>query len=292
MVAGYLVPTGLTKRHAHRTLEPTYTHLANCAWRRCDMKALLSRLFRSAPAEKPDAGMPPIRPDTAFFAIGDIHGAGALVPKLLDQIESYGPEPHPIVFLGDYVDRGDRSADTLRLLYELSQSDDRPLLFLRGNHEQMLLDFLDAPAVSGPFWLSVGGRQTLASFGLAGDGAYMSAKELHTLRDRFRSALGPDLENWLRNLRLYWRNGNVFVSHSGTDPTRRIDEQTPETLLWAEGSNPPTARNDGIWCIQGHVIVEAAEARKGRVFLDTGAYATGRLSAGFIDISGVRFLST
>ena len=256
------------------------------------MKRLIGHLMERIHKPVFDSLIQGLLPDAPFFAIGDIHGSTPLVAKILEQIDASGQTNCPVVFLGDYVDRGDDTAGTLEQLRALSQDCTRPYIFLRGNHEQMLLDFLDAPAITGPFWLSSGGRHTLASYGLSVPYSGIVPKELEVLRDKLRLKMGPNLEDWLRSLPLSWQTGNVFLSHAGTDSTRDLDEQTNEALLWGHADAPFVARRDGMWTVQGHIIVDKPTVVAGRMFIDTGAYATGQLTAAQFDTDEVHFFST
>ena len=87
----------------------------------------------------PPISFPPPSPDAPFFAIGDVHGRLDLLDKVLDQLQP-GPT---LVLVGDYVDRGENSAGVLRRLFELSQDGTREVICLKGNHEDMMLRFLD-----------------------------------------------------------------------------------------------------------------------------------------------------
>lgn len=255
-------------------------------------KRFVSQITGWTRNENIDTIMPQIEPDEPFFAIGDIHGTTPLIARILDQIDGSRQAQCPVVFLGDYIDRGDDTAGTLMQLYALSHDCTRAFTFLRGNHEQMLIDFLDAPVTTGPFWLSSGGRHTLASYGLTIKKSAMDPEEFVKLRDNLRAKLGRQLETWLRTLPLSWQSGNVFLSHAGTDPVCDLDAQTAETLLWGCRSEPFAARRDGIWTVQGHNIVERPKIRAGRVFVDTGAYATQKLTAAKVDEGCVSFFST
>ena len=239
-----------------------------------------------------DTVMPYMKPDDPFYAIGDIHGSTSLLTKILEKIACARQVNGPVVFIGDYVDRGEDSAGTLARLYTLSLDRTRPVVFLRGNHEQMLLDFLDAPEMTGEFWLNSGGWHSLASYGLLAKRSEIKSYEFIQLRDKLRLKLGENIEEWLRSLPVSWQSGNIFLSHAGADPTCGLDAQTNDRLLWGPGSTPPAARNDGIWTVQGHVIVESPKVVEGQVFIDTGAYATRKLTAARFDSEGVTFLST
>ena len=239
-----------------------------------------------------DTVMPEMSPDEPFYAIGDIHGSTSLLPDILEQIDRAKQLNGPVVFMGDYVDRGEDTAGTLAQLYTLSRDRSRPTVFLRGNHEQMLLDFLDAPEMTGEFWLNSGGRHSLASYGLLSISSEIKSKEFIELRDKLRIKLGENIEEWLRSLPVSWQSGNIFLSHAGADPTCGLDVQTNDRLLWGPGTAPSAARSDGIWTVQGHVIVERPTVEEGQVFIDTGAYATRKLTAARFDTEGVTFLST
>lgn len=231
-----------------------------------------------------------ILPEQAFVAVGDIHGRADLLDRLLADLES-GPHAElPIVFVGDYVDRGEQSADVLRLLTERAEAGNTVCLL--GNHEQMLLNFLEDPANQGPRWLRYGGLQTMASYGLplvaqtAPEEAWVDARE--ALFD----AMGHDLIQWLHDLPALWQSGNVAVLHAGADPEQPMDQQERRTLVWGHPEFDTEDRRDGVWVVHGHTIVDNAVAERGRISIDTGAYATGTLSAAVVAPGEVSFLTT
>ncbi|MEL7258111.1 MAG: metallophosphoesterase [Pseudomonadota bacterium] len=227
---------------------------------------------------KPDIELGPPAPDTPFIAIGDIHGRADLLTRLLPRLPNF-----PIICVGDYVDRGDHSAEVLRLLLE------RPdIICLSGNHEDMMLNFIDAPEQEGR-WLLHGGMQTIASFGLGGISPSARGEELVRLRDLFVKTMGDEMLNWLRDLPTLWQSGNVAVLHAGADPSKPIADQKPQTLRWGHPAFLSTPRTDGMWVVHGHTVVDAAIAEGGRIAIDTGAYATDCLTAAIIEPGQVRF---
>ncbi|QPM92567.1 metallophosphoesterase family protein [Pseudooceanicola algae] len=238
----------------------------------------------------------PRAPDRAFCAIGDIHGRDDLLERMLERLGQTLPEDAPMIFVGDYIDRGEKSAQVLRQLHALqtgptsgdpSGATPREVICLMGNHERMMLDFLDSPARHGPRWNRYGGLQTMASFGLgfvsdnAGEEAWIKQ------RDQLRTALGPDLESWLTKLPLHWSSGNVTVVHAAADPALPIPEQSSQTLLWGHEAFETTPRGDGQWIVHGHTIVDMPHETAGRIAVDTGAYATGRLTAALLRPDGM-----
>lgn len=181
------------------------------------------------------------------------------------------------MFVGDLIDRGMGSRAVLDRVRGLGAQ----AVVLRGNHEQMLLDFLDLPS---PEWLRHGGAETLASFGIR-DPLPDTAT-----RDALRAALPPGMEEWLRGLPLWWQSGNLVVAHAGADPRQPMPHQAPRSLLWGHPAFGRFPRRDGLWVAHGHVIVPAARAQCGVISVDTGVYATGRLSCALISDAAMRFV--
>lgn len=222
--------------------------------------------------------IPAPAPSTPLAVIGDVHGRADLLSKALKG--SVGTT----ILVGDYIDRGEDSAGVLRALAE---RDD--LICLMGNHEEMLLKFLDTPEDHGRRWLRYGGLQTLASFGVTGAMETSGAQELERARDSLAEAMGPALIDWVRARPSMWQSGNVAITHAGADPAIPMAAQSPQVLRWGHPDFYSTPRTDGIWVVHGHTIVETPAMRNGRVSVDTGAYATGRLTMALITDQGVSF---
>ncbi len=221
-------------------------------------------------------------PDTPTCVIGDVHGCIRQLETLLPQI----PEDHRVVLVGDYVDRGENSADVLRLLQGHPD-----FICLKGNHEDMMLNFLRDPEQHGPRWLRYGGLQTLASFGVRNVRAEMTAIELVACRDNLLVKMGPELVHWITELRTCDYSGNVLVTHAGANPNTSPDQQSEKTLMWGHPEFRTTDRRDGVWVVYGHTIVDQPSAQRGRIAVDTGAFATGVLSAVCLDGAEPTFIS-
>ncbi|MEM9434414.1 MAG: metallophosphoesterase family protein [Pseudomonadota bacterium] len=262
---------------------------------------LLKRFRRSddveeLPRQQPGTANAP-RPAETLFVIGDIHGRRDLLEKCLEQIDSVIGElsvtDPRLVFVGDYVDRGPDSRGVLLRLHELSQNFPNHVNCLLGNHEQMLLDFLDAPVARQARWLRNGGAETLASFGLSVpddpglvDGAVELAQAL-------RSQLGREIESWLQGLDVKHSSGNVHVVHAGIDPGRSIHNQLARIMVWGHPEFLSRERSDGQWIAHGHTIVPSPVFGKGRISVDTGAWKTDILTAAMVRKDGrVKFLGT
>lgn len=236
----------------------------------------------------PRGGLATLAPDRRFFAVGDIHGRLDLLQQLLSRLE---PDV-PIVFAGDYIDRGDHSAQVLHQLRHLNDAADRPVVCLLGNHEEMLLRFLDDPERTHRLWMRNGGYQTLLSFGLDEITPDMTADQAARAADQLRLAMGAPLLDWLRNRPLWWTTGNVAVVHAAFDPVVDQAGQRRAVCLWGCPGFPDRPRKDGLWIVHGHTITPAPRIRERVVSIDTGAFATGRLTAADIRPGKITFLST
>ncbi len=199
------------------------------------------------------------------FAIGDIHGCRDLLVDLLSQIgRSAGVEPHRIVCLGDYVDRGPDSAGVIALLRARQRHlADGELICLKGNHEDLLLAARLRPE-GEPLWIRNGGQETLTSYGAA------SASELP-----------PDVLEWLAACPTSFEDDlRVFV-HAGLDPARDRADQRDEDRLWIRGTFLDADHDFGRYVVHGHTRLRGGspDIRRTRVNLDTGAVYGGRLTA-------------
>lgn len=221
-------------------------------------------------------------PDRPTCVIGDVHGCIRQLQNLLPKI----PRDHRVILVGDYVDRGENSADVLRLIQNRPE-----FICLKGNHEDMMLNFLRDPEQHGPRWLRYGGLQTLASFDVRNVRAEMAAAELVACRDNLLAEMGPELVQWVSELRAFDYSGNVLVTHAGANPNTPADQQPEKTLIWGDPEFRTTDRRDGVWVVYGHTIVDQPTVRRGRIAVDTGAFATGVLSAVCLDGGEPTFIS-
>lgn len=232
------------------------------------------------------------------YVAGDVHGRADLLDRLMTKIDAHvaanAVNSPLLVMLGDYIDRGDDSSKILRWLHDISCQYPDNIVCLMGNHEQMMLDFLDNPTSSKRSWLRHGGLQTLASFGvpMAGFGEHPKESELLDMSAVLREKLGP-IEPWLRQLPIFWRDNNLYAVHAGADPYVSIEEQSSRTLLWGHRNFGHAKRTDGCWVVHGHTAVEKASIRDRVVSIDTGAVYSGTLSAAFFSPDGaVEFIDT
>lgn len=236
----------------------------------------------------------PVSVPTPHYVIGDIHGRIDLLDRMMTRIEAdartrgFGDGYH-LVFLGDYVDRGENSAEVLDFLQSLVRERPETVTCLKGNHEVMLLQFLrDGKQAS---WLQYGGLQTLASYGVRNIVANAAEADIKIAREKLSKAIGPETHEWLTRLPLLYQSGNVVCVHAAVDPRLSIPEQSERTLLWGHPDFAHSNRTDGLWIAHGHTIVDTPVVSAGRISLDTGAYATGRLTCCGLDQSESWLLS-
>lgn len=263
------------------------------------IKGALQKLWtrRKPTADKQHKSQfPPLAPKDFIYVVGDIHGRDDLLEKMLELISDHfystGLETCVLVCVGDYIDRGDNSAQVLNRLLTLSSEFPDQVVCLTGNHEQMMLDFLREPEARGRRWFRNGGLQTLASYSIGGVWETSPEPELVRARDQLLAAMPDGLESWICNLPLIYQNGNVVVTHAGADPLLSLDDQETNALLWGSSRFMKAERTDGNWIVYGHQIVDTPTVEGGRISTDTGAYATGRLTAAAISPTGdVTFLT-
>ncbi|MBZ4023014.1 hypothetical protein CKO11_11140 [Rhodobacter sp. TJ_12] len=224
-------------------------------------------------AASPAAAFAPPDPGAPLAVIGDVHGMIGPFTQLLEVLAREHPKAE-VICVGDLIDRGEDSAQVLRLAFQRRDH----LGLILGNHEEMLLAFLEAPARKGPRWLRYGGLQTLASFGIGGLTEGSSTEQLAKAAQALKAELGPDLLEWLHACPRFVQRGNVVVTHAGADPWHPMMMQPPQAVTWGHPDFGRRARTDGLWIVHGHTIVPDLVCANGVISVDTGAYAGGGLS--------------
>ena len=216
----------------------------------------------------------------ALYAIGDIHGHARLLEALLEPVrqEVAGGDPVIVVGLGDYVDRGPDTPGVVDRLMGIASAPGVQAQFLRGNHDQLLLDFLADPTL-GPYWQRVGGQQTLQSYGVEPPDSREDVDGWLQARDRFAAKLPPGHLDFYQGLRLSFTWGDYFFAHAGAQPGIPLEQQTAQDLMWIRKAFLEDDRPFDRIVVHGHTPAEQAHADDRRIGLDTGAYMTGVLSA-------------
>ncbi|TNE61438.1 MAG: serine/threonine protein phosphatase [Alphaproteobacteria bacterium] len=224
--------------------------------------------------------------DCVVYAIGDIHGRLDLLNRLLANIrEDRAARPEYsrcyIVFLGDYVDRGFQSREVLehlnRLKTEPHEDGVTDYVFLAGNHEDLMLGFLEDP-LEHQLWLAVGGVQTLASYGVPAPESN-NIDSLVQASDALVKALPRPHREFLSGLRTWWRAGSYLFVHAGVRPGVPLEKQRRRDLLCIRQEFTNSDADFGFKVVHGHTGVPDVTVRANRIAVDTGAFATGKLSA-------------
>lgn len=231
------------------------------------------------------------------YAVGDVHGRADLLGVLLGQIHediaraaSDGVTP-TIVFLGDYVDCGLESRACIDRLIELKQGPVE-VHFLKGKHDAALMGFLERPS-RGRAWLRKGGRETLFSYGVAApSGLSAGARELTRAAEALMAAMPRAHLAFLKALKLHVRFGDYVFVHAGVKPGVELHAQEERDLLNIREPFLSSRERRAFVVVHGNTPVERFHRDQHRIGVDTGAYATGRLSAVCLDGASVRLLST
>ena len=203
------------------------------------------------------------------YAIGDVHGCLDKMLRLLELCDRHrGARPARYVFLGDYVDRGPDSCDTVAMLIELQRGKPDDVICLCGNHEVMMLNAIISNGQDRLMWLAQGGSETLDSYGVE------STDEL---------PVGH--YNWIGALPLWFDDGLRFFVHAGVNPAVELSRQVAEDLLWIREPFLSSEQDHGRLVVHGHTRLRGAvpDFRANRLNLDTGAVYGGPLTAAVFD---------
>jgi len=213
-----------------------------------------------------------------IYAIGDLHGRADLLDRVVRRIDAHEaahPALRPMeIFIGDYIDRGPASREVLDRLIARSRA--RETVCLKGNHETFVEGFLNDPSILSE-WRHYGGLETLLSYGLR-PFVNMNPAEQAELAAVFRQVLPLTHRLFLGGLRPSFTCGDYFFVHAGVQPGIPLEKQHEEDLLWI--------REDFLFCeadfskivVHGHTPVREPDIRPNRINIDTGAYASGRLT--------------
>ncbi|NBC27107.1 MAG: serine/threonine protein phosphatase [Bacteroidetes bacterium] len=187
------------------------------------------------------------------IAIGDVHGCVKSLQALWKKLEPYDEYVH--LFVGDYIDRGPSSKEVVDFLLEVKN--DRKTVFLRGNHELMLLDSLETGSTRS--WMLNGGKTTLESYGK--NASVEDIPEEHI--------------EFYRKTRLYYETEEYFFVHAGIPPSMTVqqsveDRSVHDYFLWGRehlnAFSPPWEKT----VVFGHTPQPFPIQQKGMIGIDTG----------------------
>ncbi|NJS13242.1 MAG: serine/threonine protein phosphatase [Sphingopyxis sp.] len=249
-------------------------------------------MFRRG-AAAPQFPVPAVPDGRRVYAIGDIHGRDDLFADLIDRIAAddaeRGASDTTIVLLGDLIDRGPDSAAVVERTCRLMAQHGNVRL-LSANHEEVFLKALGGSVEALRFFCRIGGEETIWSYGITGDSyRQMSFEELlpalQTAVPGHHVALLKAAEDWVQI-------GDYVFVHAGIRPGTMMDSQKPSDLRWIREAFLDDPRWHGAMVVHGHTITDDIDVQPNRLGIDTGAYASGKLTAVGLEGTERWFLTT
>jgi serine/threonine protein phosphatase 1 len=217
------------------------------------------------------------------YVIGDVHGRRDLLEGLLDQIRIDAARHDRtiiIVCVGDLIDRGLDSKGVIELA-RARPVDHAQWVFLKGNHEEALVDGLNGRPALLLQWLQFGGFETARSYGV--EIGALFGRDAETVETVLQQAIPkPDLD-FMAGFIDSARFGDYGIVHAGVRPGIAFGEQATRDLRWIREEFIESDADHGLMILHGHTIFDEVDVRPNRIGLDTGAYRTGKLSALWID---------
>jgi serine/threonine protein phosphatase 1 len=246
-----------------------------------------------APADRSAMGGGHVPAGQRLYAIGDVHGRLDLLRRLLDTIErdddARDEADTRVILLGDLVDRGPQSKQVIDELITRDWSNRRPV-FLKGNHEEVFLMTLSGNLEALRFWTRIGGAETMASYGVSP--ALIESGDTLSLCEDFARRVPDAHAMFLNRMTDTLVVGGYCFVHAGIRPGVPLDRQRPEDLRWIRERFLDFEGSHGTIVVHGHSISPAVEEMHNRIGIDTGAYASGTLTAIGIEAGHSWFLST
>ena len=246
------------------------------------------------PATDDFARLGPTTDGRLIYAVGDIHGRADLLRALMVSIRADAAmraleTPPVLVFVGDYVDRGSGSREVIDILIELQADPRFEVRTLKGNHEDVLLDFLK-DARCGPAWAGFGGLETLRSYGAQAPQPRARHGEWKEAQRALAAALPHSHQVFLARLELMAIYGDYAFVHAGVRAGAPLDAQSERDLLWIREEFLQTTERFEKVIVHGHTPDVEPFLGAHRIGVDTGAYATGVLTAVRLMDSGRRII--
>jgi serine/threonine protein phosphatase 1 len=195
----------------------------------------------------------------ATYVFGDIHGEKEQLFNLLEKI-NYTISEDRLIFLGDYIDRGQDSFGTYKLIRMLELFNEKNV-FLKGNHEQMMIDSV-LNGEPDRLWAQNGGRTTLSDFDFDEEKLKGAAKWFNSIPS------------------VYPTDDYVFV-HAGIKPEKMLYQQDKDDFLWIRNEflyAEAEMFKDKRTIISGHTPFDQVQFLDNRIVIDTGSGKGGHLS--------------
>ena len=191
-------------------------------------------------------------------AIGDVHGSYDLLTSTIKDL----PDTDELIFVGDLIDRSPQDKGDERVVTLVRDMQSRPFYYgfdkvtvLRGNHEQMFLDYTDGSDMLS--WLYNGGCLDFQDFALT----------------------DPSVIKWMQSLPYHAIRGDYMFVHAGVRPGLPLEEQDNFDYLWIRGKFLTEHHGLPYTVVHGHTIHEADAPvhLDGRIAIDLGAFYRGNL---------------
>ncbi|WP_338467715.1 metallophosphoesterase [Novosphingobium sp. ZN18A2] len=225
------------------------------------------------------------------YAIGDIHGRLDLFERLIAAIEAddiaRGPAETTVILLGDLVDRGPDSRGVIDRARRWARQ--RAVRFIGGNHEEMFLAAFERDEALRHF-LRFGGRETLLSYDI--DRPTYDRKTVPELREFLPLVVPEDHVAFMNGMEESIRIGDYLFVHAGIRPGVPVDEQVTADLRWIRGEFLDDKSDRGFIVVHGHTITDTVDEQPNRIGIDTGAFASDRLTAIGLEGTDRWFLDT
>ncbi len=232
--------------------------------------------------------------DEIAYAIGDVHGCLASLKNLLERIEldrAARPEKKStIVFLGDLIDRGPSSREVLEFLMSY-KPDWTNIIFLMGNHEEVMIEVLDGDISAMRSWFEFGGKACARSYGVDNFG------QLHINPDHIMMALQRSVPKehirFISGFRDAFSFGDYLFVHAGIRPKIPIKDQSPHDMRWIRSRFLEYKKPHPVMVVHGHTVVDdGPELHSNRIAIDTGAHKGQPLTAVALASGKTRFIQS
>lgn len=214
------------------------------------------------------------------YVVGDVHGRIDLLEQLLSLIETdvrHRPKSkNSVVFLGDLIDRGPASEQVVERLRSY-KPDFARMIFLMGNHEEVMLRVLGGEVQLLQNWLQFGGAECVRSYGIESRKLRQASPE--QALQMLKGAIPHTHIEFISNFADTVSFGDYLFVHAGIRPTVALADQRSSDLRWIREPFLEDVSDHGFTVVHGHTVTEDIEVRSNRIGVDTGAYKTGVLTA-------------
>ncbi len=214
----------------------------------------------------------------AVYAIGDVHGRIDLLEEAEEKIADLTARKGRglVVLLGDYVDRGPNSKAVLERLTSPPNGNFERVC-LCGNHDDVMAKFCASP-LQNLNWLQFGGGETLRSYGIDISQYKLDAANEPELVEQLTASIPQKHLDFLADAPVALEMGKLLFVHAGIAPGIALEDQRDRDLMWIRQPFIADGPKLDINVVHGHTPFDEVDIGPNRVGIDTGAYATGKLS--------------